>query len=56
MSKRVEGGYSVPTTGCIGVVMICKICNFDEILEKFTKFLIEKKMVERFILKCVKCL
>jgi hypothetical protein len=27
--------------------MICKISNFDEILEKFTKFLIGKKMIER---------
>jgi hypothetical protein len=43
MSKRVEGGHSVPTTCYIGVVMIWKICNFDEILEKFTKFFIEKK-------------
>jgi hypothetical protein len=33
--------------------MICKTCNFDEILENFTKFLIGKKMMEWFIFKCV---
>jgi hypothetical protein len=34
-------------------VMICKILNFDEIMEKFTKFLIGTKIMERFIFKCV---
>jgi hypothetical protein len=33
--------------------MICKISNFDQIFEKITKFLIGKKMIERFIFKCV---
>jgi hypothetical protein len=33
--------------------MICKISNFDEILEKFAKFLIGKKMIEKIIFKCV---
>ncbi len=40
---RVEDRHSVPSTCCRRVVMICKISNFDEILEKFTKFLIGKK-------------
>jgi len=34
-------------------VMICKMSNFDEILERITKFLIEKKMIKRFIFKYV---
>jgi hypothetical protein len=42
MSERVEDRHSVPTTCCRRVVMICKISNFDEILERITKFLIEK--------------
>jgi hypothetical protein len=46
MSERVEDRHSVPTTCCRGVVMICKITNFDEILEKFTKFLIGKKWLK----------
>jgi hypothetical protein len=33
--------------------MICKISNFDEILEKITKSLIGKKMIERFSFKRV---
>ncbi len=40
---RVEDRHSVRTTCCRRVVMICKISNFDEILKKFTKFLIGKK-------------
>jgi hypothetical protein len=55
MSKRVEDRHSVPTT-CRTVVMVSKISNFDEILEKFTKFLIGKKMIRKFIFKCVKYL
>jgi hypothetical protein len=47
MSERVEDRHSVSTTCCRRAVMICKISNFDEILEKFTKFLIGKKMIER---------
>jgi hypothetical protein len=50
MCERVEDGQSVPTTCCRRVVMICKISNFDEILEKITKFSIGKR---RFIFKCV---
>jgi len=53
MSEGVEDRHSVPTTCCRRVVMICKISNFDEILEKFTKFLIGKKMIQRFIFKSV---
>jgi len=53
MSERVEGRHSVPPKCCRRVVMICKISNFDEILEKFTKFLIGKNMIDRFIFKCV---
>ncbi len=52
MSGRVEDRHSVPTT-CYGrVVMICKISDFDEIFKKFTKFIIGKKMIERFIFQC----
>jgi hypothetical protein len=50
MCERVEDRHSVPMTCCRRVVMICKISNFDEILEKFIKFLIGKR---RFIFKCV---
>jgi hypothetical protein len=50
MCERVEDGHSVPTTCCRRVVMICKISNCDEILEKITKFLIGKR---RFIFKWV---
>jgi hypothetical protein len=53
MSERVEDRHSVPTTCCRTVVMICKISNFDEIFERFTKFLIGNKMMERFTFKCV---
>jgi hypothetical protein len=56
MSEIVEDRHSVPTTCCRRVVMICKITNFDENLEKFTKFLIGNKMIEKFIFKCVKYL
>jgi hypothetical protein len=49
MCKRVEDGHSVPTKCCRRVVMISKISNFDEILEKLAKFLIGKR---RFIFKC----
>jgi len=49
MCKRVEDGHSVPTKCCRRVVMISKISNFDEILEKFAKFLIGKR---RFMFKC----
>jgi hypothetical protein len=52
MSERVEDRHSVSTT-CRRAVMICKISNFDEILEKFTKFLIGKKMIRRLIFKGV---
>ncbi len=41
---RVEDRHSVPTTCYRRVVMICKISNFDEILEKITEFLIGKKI------------
>jgi hypothetical protein len=50
MCERVEDGHSVPMTCCRRVVMISKISNFDEILEKTTKFLIGKR---RFIFKCI---
>ncbi len=50
MCERVEDGHSVSTTCCRRVVMICNISNFDEILEKLTKFLIGKRS---FIFKCV---
>ncbi len=53
MAERVEDRHSVPTTCCRRVVMICKISNFDEILEKITKFLIGKKIIERFSFKFV---
>jgi len=53
MSERVEDRHSGPTTCCRRVVMICKMSNFDEILERITKFLIEKKMIKRFIFKYV---
>jgi hypothetical protein len=53
MSERVENRHSVSTTCCRRAVMICKISNFDEIMEKFTKFLNGKKMIERSIFKCV---
>jgi len=36
--------------------MVSKISNFDEILEKFIKFLIGKKVIGKFIFKCVKYL
>jgi hypothetical protein len=49
MCERVEDGHSVPTTCCRRVVMISKITNFDEILEKLARFLIGKR---RFISKC----